>query len=704
MAPAALPALDYRKTIPYYSASAATARPKNAGWADQCERPVGVPALSAKIFELWLCPPIRWIAFLLVGASALLAQQADDAAAPPRDPTKLPAGVLGKYESAITSLNSPAGVAIDQRGRIYVAETGGRRIRVFDSNGRPIREFGTETDPPLLNPTGVAVADNGHVFVSDTGNNRVVEFSPKGVFVRSRGRRGCADGEFINPGGIALSGKWLYVADTGNNRVQRLDLGGPNAQIIGRFGQEPGSFNSPLDVCVDAQGSLYVADYDNQRIQKFDSAGQFITTWGDWGAAEALLAGPRGVEYHDGLIYVADSHNHRIQAFDTSGKFRYAWGEHVIRPYEGEGKIHYPDQVAVAPSGEFAVVCESWENRCQVFGRVAAGEKPKLTQWWEVGQAMHYGPLADVAGHVMVMTETEGHRIMVFDVSREEPILIGQFGGYGTKPTRFIRPADVKLDPDSMRLYIADAGNRRLQIFRLAFDPGGVVKFRPGLAKFVKSIDLVRLGQNDPQLRDGPVIEPIALERDDRGNTYLISANHPFVLVFDPKFNFMGSLGSGADEGHPLQRPADLCFEPSSGQMYVVDAQSGWVAVFDRERKFTFAWGGLGTGEGKFTKPVGITRGSDGTIYVVDAGADRVQAFDGRGKFQMQWGSTGLGASQFFKPVGVVQDERKRLIIVDYGNHRGMYFKADGKFISAFGPRLFVRPTRSSGRPQPTAD
>ena len=43
---------------------------------------------------------------------------------------------------------------------------------------------------------GVAVDEGGFIFVADSGNNRIQIFNPDGTFLRAFGRWGQSDGEF----------------------------------------------------------------------------------------------------------------------------------------------------------------------------------------------------------------------------------------------------------------------------------------------------------------------------------------------------------------------------------------------------------------------------------------------------------------------------------------------------------------------------
>ena len=68
---------------------------------------------------------------------------------------------------------------------------------------------------------GVAVDDQGYIFVADSGNNRIQIFNPDGTFLRSFGRWGAGSGEFKGLEGIAVNANGnILVADRENHRVQ----------------------------------------------------------------------------------------------------------------------------------------------------------------------------------------------------------------------------------------------------------------------------------------------------------------------------------------------------------------------------------------------------------------------------------------------------------------------------------------------------
>jgi DNA-binding CsgD family transcriptional regulator/sugar lactone lactonase YvrE len=143
------------------------------------------------------------------------------------------------------TLHSPIGLAVDdQRGYVYIADSGNNLIRRVDKSGviRPVAgaggfygdggDGGPALQAHLSFPFGVAVARDGTLFISDTGNNRLREVTPagqiqalagtgQGGFTGDGGAAGRA--EFSAPEGIAVdTAGHLFVADTINHRVREL--------------------------------------------------------------------------------------------------------------------------------------------------------------------------------------------------------------------------------------------------------------------------------------------------------------------------------------------------------------------------------------------------------------------------------------------------------------------------------------------------
>jgi streptogramin lyase len=130
---------------------------------------------------------------------------------------------------AAASFRFPVGVAVDGDGTIYVADFGNHTIRkvtaagvvttLAGAAGVPDNVDGTGADARFNNPVGVALDERGNVYVLDLGNASVRKVTPTGVtttIAGTPGIRGLTLGpipQFSNPQGIARSGDSLVITD-----------------------------------------------------------------------------------------------------------------------------------------------------------------------------------------------------------------------------------------------------------------------------------------------------------------------------------------------------------------------------------------------------------------------------------------------------------------------------------------------------------
>ena len=86
-----------------------------------------------------------------------------------------------------------------------------------------VRKWGSEgsEDGQFDTPAGVALDGDGNVYVTDTRNHRIQVFNSEGNFLRKWESRGSEDGQFDRPYGLAIGSDGnVYVADTGYYRIQ----------------------------------------------------------------------------------------------------------------------------------------------------------------------------------------------------------------------------------------------------------------------------------------------------------------------------------------------------------------------------------------------------------------------------------------------------------------------------------------------------
>lgn len=227
--------------------------------------------------------------------------------------------------SRLGELINPYDVAVAPDGALYVANAG--RYGVVKLAGGESRYLGLgpgTADGRFNFPMGVDAAGGGAVFVADTNNGRVQQFDAAGRHVRTFGRLGYLDGEFLRPKSVCCYEAGVLVADTRNHRVQYVDLqsarlasGEPVTRaILGGLGDGPTDLKLPRYVAADDGKRIYVADAGHAVVKIFDLGGDVTATIGGGDVTE-----PAGIAVaDDGAIFVADAAAARVLAFGKGGR------------------------------------------------------------------------------------------------------------------------------------------------------------------------------------------------------------------------------------------------------------------------------------------------------------------------------------------------------------------------------------------------
>lgn len=271
-------------------------------------------------------------------------------------------GVAGYRDGAASDarFNSPSGVAVDEKGNIYVADRGNHSIRKITSAGQVSTlagsghagfADGTGSAASFKTPNGLALDARGNLYVADTGNHRIRKVSPEGVVttLAGSGAAGWADGtgrtaSFNTPMGVTVSqGGDVYVADMFNGMIRKISTAGAvvSLQPVVMAGTQAAADSvNPLrlsanyasclvsDVAIDAEGHLYVTDgsslyhlfdvWDGSKRWKLSLtlAGGSRSGYADGSGAEARFNGGFSAALavgRDGAIYMTDGYNYRVR-------------------------------------------------------------------------------------------------------------------------------------------------------------------------------------------------------------------------------------------------------------------------------------------------------------------------------------------------------------------------------------------------------
>ncbi len=180
---------------------------------------------------------------------------------------------LASSGSGAGRVSNPNGLAIDCRMNLYIADTGNNRIlviatadaTVFANTGTVVAASGAGTNPAQVTaPQGVAVDNAGDLYVADTGNDRVllIASAPASGAATVLCTLGPQPGQVRDPEGVTVAAftsgplalvSSLIVSDTTNNRIQGTSLQAAAWMLLpppagGGFGAGVGQFRLPSKI------------------------------------------------------------------------------------------------------------------------------------------------------------------------------------------------------------------------------------------------------------------------------------------------------------------------------------------------------------------------------------------------------------------------------------------------------------------------
>jgi DNA-binding beta-propeller fold protein YncE len=125
--------------------------------------------------------------------------------------------VQGKKNGQV---EQPTDVALDVAGSLFVADTYNQRVQRLTSGGGFVSQWPIPAAGTALGPH-IAISTDGIVYVTDPDNHFFSAYSPDGALLATWGGQGGAEGQFVQPVGLAVDGSGVvYIADSGNNRIQ----------------------------------------------------------------------------------------------------------------------------------------------------------------------------------------------------------------------------------------------------------------------------------------------------------------------------------------------------------------------------------------------------------------------------------------------------------------------------------------------------
>jgi len=239
----------------------------------------------------------------------------------------------GNVTTLPATFDTPSGIALDKAGNLFVADTGANMIRKISPAGAVTTLAGDGTaalrDGPAAQarfngPIGVAADDKGNVYVADSYNDRIRLITPDGQVRTLAGgdAPGFADGPgaaaaFDTPTALALDAQGaLLVADTGNDAIRKVTPDGRVSTIAHTDRNDgAGLLKAPIGLAPTWDGFLYATTARGRIVQISPSGALRALTGAGTDANAALrLTGPTGLAIdRKGALYVADAAAYAIR-------------------------------------------------------------------------------------------------------------------------------------------------------------------------------------------------------------------------------------------------------------------------------------------------------------------------------------------------------------------------------------------------------
>ena len=244
----------------------------------------------------------------------------------------------------------------------------------------------------------------------------------------------------------------------------------------------------------------------------------------------------------------------------------------------------------------------------------------------------------------IAVSDVGNHKIHLF---KSDGTHIKSFGGHGTQPGEFTRPAGIAFHVDN--IIVAEQSNNRVQ---------EVSKQGEYLSHFGEK------GSLDHELN-----RPCGLSIDSDGNILVADHDNKLIKIFSAGGQFLSTIGKEGSFTNPFH-----CIQYDN-YLIVSDGEDHCVKLFDRKGNFLDKYGKMGNADGEFNKPDCLSMDKAGHLMVCDSFNHRIQVFDLSGKFVAKFGRKGSGMGEFNGPLSAAVLSDGKIVVSDNENSRIQIFE-----------------------------
>jgi uncharacterized protein (TIGR03437 family) len=525
--------------------------------------------------------------------------------------------------AAAAQLATPRNVVVDSSGNLYISEFAGHRIRKVSTDGKIATAAGTgvagfqgdgasATSAQLNSPAGLAVDGTGSLYVADSQNNRVRKIVPGGIISTVVG----GSGGLATPHAVAVDALGtIYVADSTASVVYAYTAAGQSIQFAGGAVQgfqgdggpaAAAELTNVLDLAIDPTNNIFLAD--GVRVRKVDLQGNIQTVAGDGythavgdggSATAAVLRQPSAVALdRSGNLFIADTGTQRVRQVLSSGTIVTLAGVGIpvwgLAPEEvpaASAGLNYPMGVATDPLGNIFIADTDNHNIRKVgadrlivtaVGTSQGGIGPASLPPTQTQLRGPQGVCFDRLGTLFVV-DSSNHRVLRVT----SPTLTDTVAGNGypgnagdggpAQAAQLNQPAACALDSFG-NLFLADTLNHRIRKVTSA----GVITTVAGTG------DAGYTGDEGPAA-NAQIQSPRGVAVDDSGNLYLADTGNHCIRQVTPDGvihtiagqGTAGFLGDGGPAAAALLNAPGGLFLDGSGAIYLADTGNDRVRRLD---------------------------------------------------------------------------------------------------------------------------
>jgi sugar lactone lactonase YvrE len=214
-------------------------------------------------------------------------------------------------ETITDKVDAPAGLAFDKKGDLYAVERYSNKVTVYSPSRKLIKTLHT-TKTFTFTPSGIAIAPNGDVWVASRDDNNfsigeVEVFNASGRVIHALTQN------LEYPDGITFRGSDAWVCDATSPSGNALTV----FDSTGKYVETVDTTNfTPTYAAQDSKGDLYVTNGLSTDIAILNGSGKVLKTTSNKG-----LDLPYGIVFTKaGNFYVANVDTNTITEYDSRGK------------------------------------------------------------------------------------------------------------------------------------------------------------------------------------------------------------------------------------------------------------------------------------------------------------------------------------------------------------------------------------------------